>query len=132
MAQPARPPVDRYGAAPRRPRWVSLAAVGALATAFLAWVVWAALAASDTGPSAEVTAFRVRSADVLEVQVGRSSGTDGPLVCTVRALDRTRGVVGVAEVTVDPADDAGGWVEVRTRDRAVTATVGSCVEAPTT
>jgi hypothetical protein len=46
----------------------------------------------------------------------------------VQALDRTRGVVGVAGVTLqaDDPDQRDRWVTVRTRDRAVTATVAGC------
>lgn len=122
------PPADRYGAPPGRPsRWL-VAGVVALAAAFVGWVVWAALGAAEPQVRGEVTGFRVRSEKVIEVRVAAVPGSPGPMACTVRALDRTRGEVGVAGVSLDPAatSQRERWVSVRTRDRAVTATIGAC------
>jgi hypothetical protein len=100
----------------------------ALATIFLGWVVWAALGAADPGPGADVTAFRVVSDDEIEVRVTATSRVDGPFDCSLQALDRTREVVGVAAVALGTGREGRTqrWVSVRTRDRAVTATVGRC------
>lgn len=118
----------RYGAPRpgRRPGAVAL--VVALAAAFLGWVVWAALGAADPGPGAGVTAFKVVSDDEIEVRVTATTRVDVPFDCSVQALDRTREVVGVAAVALGTGGEGRTqrWVSVRTRDRAVTATVGRC------
>jgi hypothetical protein len=135
VQQVAGRPDGRYGDRPGRPRPAVVAAVVVLATAFVSWVVWVALDAADPPPGADVTAFRVVSDTRIEVRVqaspGADIGADSELGCSVQALDRTREVVGVAGVSLRPgeADGGGTWVTVRTRDRAVTATVGRCVEA---
>ena len=119
-------PAGRYGNDPRRPRPGVVAAVVVLATVFVGWVVWAALGATDRGPQAEVSAFRVESADQMRVRVRLTPGTADRASCTVQAVDRTREVVGVARVALGPGRPER-WVPVRTRDRAVSATVGSCL-----
>jgi hypothetical protein len=95
---------------------------------FLSWVVWAALGATAPEADADVTAFRVVSDEKTEVRVTAAPGSAGRFGCSVRALDRTREVVGVGTVTLEPGREAGAerWVSVRTRERAVTATVGRC------
>ena len=119
-------PDGRYGDAARRPRPGAVAVVVLLATAFVAWVVWAALGAADSGPRAEVTGFRIDSAERMQVRVRLTAGADGRASCTVQAVDRTREVVGVARVDLGPRRPER-WIPVRTRDRAVTATVGRCL-----
>ena len=128
MQQPAAPPAGRYGPSGRPRGKGAVAAVVVLATAFLGWVVWAALGAAEPAVGGQVTAFRILSDEVTEVRVAAVAGSPGPLACSVRALDRTRDVVGVATVALDPDDPAERerWVTVRTRGRAVTATVGEC------
>jgi hypothetical protein len=128
VQQAAARPEGRYGDRPGRPNRGVVAGIVALATLFVAWVVWAALGAAAPEADAEVTGFRVRTAERIDVRVAAAPGSEGEFSCRVQALDRTRGVVGVAGVTVD-ADDADRrdrWVTVRTRDRAVTATVSGC------
>ena len=119
-----RPP-GRYGEAGRRPSKAVVAGVVVLATAFVGWVVWAALGALDRGPSGEVSGFRVVSDGRIDVRVRLAPGDDGPVGCTVQALDRTREVVGVAGVGLGPQRPER-WVRVRTRERAVTAVLGRC------
>ena len=125
--QPARSG-ERYGdPRPRGGRGL-VAGVVVLATAFLGWVVWAALGAAAPDVRGEVTGFRVQSREAIRVRVAAAPGAPGPLACSVQALDRTREVVGVGEVRLDPASraDRERWLMGRTRDRAVTATVGDC------
>ena len=119
-------PDGRYGDAARRPRPGAVAVVVLLATAFVAWVVWAALGAADGGPRAEVTGFRIDSAEGMQLRVRRTAGSDGRANSTVQAGDRTREVVGVARVDLGPRRPER-WIPVRTRDRAVSATVGGCL-----
>ena len=128
MQQQAGRPDGRYGDRRHGPRPSAVALVIVVAALFVGWVVWAALGAADRGPGADVTAFRVSSDDEIEVRVTVTSGGDERFGCSVRALDRTREVVGVAGVELGGgrAGEAQRWVTVRTRDRAVTATVGRC------
>jgi len=99
-----------------------------LATAFVGWVLWAALGAASPDVRGDVTAFTVRSADAITVRVTVGGASEGPVGCSIRALDRDREVVGVGSIVLDPSRPGRreGWVTVRTRDRAVTATLGSC------
>jgi len=123
---PATRPVGRYGE-PRPAGRRAVVAVAVLAGAFLAWVTWAALGAARTGPAAQVTAFRILGAAATEAKV-TATGPAGRIVCAVRALDSTREVVGISEVSLDPgaASSRERWVTIRTRERAVTAMVGDC------
>lgn len=123
---PATRPAGRYGESRPAGR-TTVAAVAAVGAAFLAWVTWAALGAARTEPTAQVTAFRILGAASTEAKV-TATGPEGRIVCTVRALDSTREVVGVSEVTLDARAKGGRerWVTIRTREQAVTATVGSC------
>ena len=119
-------PADRYGEGGRRPPKALVAGLVVLATAFVSWVVWAALGAADRDPGGEVSGFRVVSDERIDVRVRLAVGSEGPLGCTVQALDRTREVVGVAGVELGPKRPER-WVPVRTRERAVTATLGRCL-----
>jgi hypothetical protein len=100
----------------------------ALAAGFAGWVLWAALGAASPGVRGEVTAFEVRSAEAIDVRVAVTGAASGAVGCSVRALDRTREVVGVGDLVLRPSRPGGreAWVTVRTRGRAVTATVGEC------
>jgi Domain of unknown function (DUF4307) len=130
VQQTADRPAGRYGDRSRRPAPALVAAAVVVATAFVGWVVWAALGAAAPGPRGEVTAFRVVSDDQIDVRVRAEGGDTARVGCSIRALDRTREVVGVAGVWLRPgtADRGEKWVSVRTRDRAVTATVTRCLE----
>ena len=119
-------PAGRYGESGRRPPKALVAGIVVLATAFVGWVVWAALDATRRDPGGEVSGFRVVSDERIDVRVRLAVGSDGPLGCPVQALDRTREVVGVAGVELGPARPER-WVTVRTRERAVTATLGRCL-----
>lgn len=124
---PATRPVGRYGEPRPAGRRRAVVAAAAVATAFLAWVIWAGLGAARTGPTAQVTAFRILGAAATEAKV-TATGPAGRIVCAVRALDSTREVVGIGEVSLDPGAESSRerWVTIRTRERAVTAMVGGC------
>jgi hypothetical protein len=125
----ARPPGRYGGAAPRR-RPGAVAAVVVLATAFVGWVVWAALGAAAPEATGTVTGFRVTGPHAVRVTLA-VGGHQGRLSCTVQALDRTREVVGVttASARVGSSGRARTTVVVRTRARAVTAVVDGCTTA---
>ena len=123
-------PEGRYGGAAPRRRPGAVAAVVVLATAFVGWVVWAALGAAAPAATGTVTGFRVTGAHAKRVTV-EVGGDRGRLSCTVQALDRTREVVGVttASARVGSSGQAQTTVVVRTRARAVTAVVDGCTAA---
>lgn len=134
MQQETGRPPGRYGdtdgtdgRAGRRRR-LTVAAVVALAALFVGWVVWAGLDAASPDLRGDVTAFRVSSDDAIRVRVYVAGSAPGPVGCSIQALDRTRGVVGVGTIVLDPSRSGGrqGWVTLRTRDKAVAATVGRC------
>ena len=123
-------PEGRYGGAAPRRRPGAVAAVVVLATAFVGWVVWAALGAAAPAATGTVTGFRVTGAHAVRVTLA-VGGDRGRLSCTVQALDRTREVVGVttASARVGSSGQARTTVVVRTRARAVTAVVEGCTTA---
>ena len=127
MSSQSSPVPGRYGAAPRRPGPVLVATLVVLATAFVGWVVWAALAASAPAASGQVTGFRVRGPHSLTVEV-TMGGDRGPVSCTIQALDATRDVVGVttARARVGSSGRVATSVLVRTRAKAVSAVVSDC------
>jgi hypothetical protein len=123
-------PEGRYGGAGPRRHPGAVAAVVVLATAFVGWVVWAALGAAAPAATGQVTGFRVTGAHAVQVTLA-VGGDRGLLSCTVQALDRTREVVGVttASARVGSSGRAQTTVVVRTRARAVTAVVDGCTTA---
>ena len=127
MSSQTSPPPGRYGDVPRRRRPGVVAAVVVLATGFVGWVVWAALAAAAPEATGQVTGFRVKGPHALEVELVLG-GERGPVACTVQALDRTRDVVGVttARGRVGASGRVEATVVVRTRARAVAAVVDGC------
>ena len=122
-------PAGRYGERSARGRRATVAAAVVLSTAFLGWVLWAALGAASPGVRGAVTAFTVVSDDAVDVAVEVSGSAEGAVGCSVQALGRTREVVGVADIVLDPARPSRGdrgTVTVRTRERAVSAVIGRC------
>ncbi len=128
MQQATPRPAGRYGERSPGGRRAVIAASAVLAVAFLGWVLWAALGAASTGVRGEVTGFTVGSDEAITVRVAVSGGDDGPVGCSVEALGRTREVVGVGDIVLDPSRTGRneGRITVRTRDRAVSAVVGRC------
>jgi len=128
-----RPP-GRYGERSPRGRRATVAASVVLAAAFFGWVLWAALGAASPGVRGEVTAFVAVSDEAIEVRVAVSGGDDDPVGCSVQALGRTREVVGVGDIVLDPSRTGRdeGRITLRTRDRAVSAVIGRCASVTPT
>ena len=128
MQQATPRPAGRYGERSPGGRRAVVAASVVLAAAFLGWVLWAALGAASPGARGEVTGFTVVSDEAIEVRVAVTGGGDARVGCSVQALGRTRDVVGVGDLVLDPSrtDRDEGTVTVRTRDRAVSAVIGRC------
>jgi len=99
-----------------------LAAVG------LAWVVWAGLGQAAADVRWTDLGFRVvdDSRVTVTYNVGKDPGATA--VCSLRALDRSKAVVGIARVTVGPSPQrvTRRTDEVRTSALAVTGVVQEC------
>ena len=116
--------------APGTGKWWVVGIVGC--TIGVALAVWLGLANTLGQITPTVTGYKVlddRSVRV-DFDVDRSPGQG--VTCTVRALDRTFGVVGVLDVTVPPTSerDVHQQVVVKTASRAVTGEVASCTATP--
>ena len=125
----AAPLPGRYGtpASPRRRRtWLALAAVAAFGA--LAWVVWAGIGQARADVRWSDVGFRV--VDNQSVQVTYDVGKDprSTAVCTLQALDRGKGTVGLAQVTLGPRERkvTRNVATVRTSELAVTGIVRDC------
>jgi hypothetical protein len=128
-----RPP-DRYGddgqSAARR-RAVRIV-VGVLAAAAVTWWLVVALARSTPDVTYDLLGFDHVTDTSMDVRFRIERHRDAPVVCVLRARDRSGAEVGVASVTIPAAD--GDRVElvwtVRTTRRPVSAEIGSCTSAP--
>ena len=124
---------DRYGApaSPRRRR-VTLA-VGAVASlAALGWVVWAGLGQAGADVRTSAVGFRIVSDQRVDVTYDVGKDPHRTAVCTLQALDRGKGTVGVAQVETGPTRERVTRVTapVRTSALAVTGNVRECVLRP--
>ncbi len=129
VTDPAEPEplAARYGTGSRRPAPAVVAAVVVIATAFVGWVVWAALGATAPAVTAQVTGFDVRGPGEIRVQVTLVADP-GRASCRLRALDGHREAVGVTtvRVRVPSSGRVETTVPVRTRATAVTAVLDNC------
>jgi hypothetical protein len=129
VTDPARPEhlAARYGDRSRRASPRVVAAIVLLATAFVGWVVWAALGAAAPDVTAQVTGFVVRGPDEIRVEV-TVAADQGRVSCPLRALDADRETVGATtvRVRVPSSGRVETTVRVRTRDTAVTAVLDDC------
>jgi hypothetical protein len=117
----------RYGDRSRRVSPGAVATIVLLASAFVGWVVWAALGASSPDVTAQVTGFVVRGPDEIRVEVTVAADR-GRVSCPLRALDADRETVGATtvRVRVPSSGRVETTVPVRTRDTAVTAVLDGC------
>ena len=129
MTNPARPEhlAARYGDRSRRPSPGLVAAVVVVATVFVGWVVWAALAAGAPDITAQVTGFIVRGPEQIRVEV-TVAADPGRVTCPLRALDAHHETVGATtvRVRVPSSGRVETTVPVRTRDTAVPAVLDDC------
>jgi uncharacterized protein DUF4307 len=104
------------------------AVLGAVALAFLGWVVWAAWDAANPETRSDLLGFRVLDDHRVEVRFEVIASSGSPVTCSVQALDSAQTAVGVTDVTVPAgsSDRREGRAVVRTRDKAVSATVTGC------
>ena len=122
-------PAGRYGApaSPGRRRATRALAVVA-AVVGVGWVVWAGL--GQAGADVRYTDVGFRIVDDQRVDVTYDVGKDPgrTAVCTLRALDRGKGTVGLAEVTIGPTAErvTRNVSTVQTSALAVTGIVRDC------
>jgi hypothetical protein len=120
-------PAGRYGERGPRRRLFLVAVLVVLAAAAAGWLVWAALAASTPDVRATLIGFRVVDDGHVQVRFEVIADRDATVTCSVQAEDRYRETVGLATVPVPPGRrQREVQTTIRTRDRAVTATVAGC------
>jgi hypothetical protein len=127
-------PDDRYGDRSPRPRPGVVAAIVLVASAFVGWVVWAALGAASPDVTGQVERFRIESPAQVHVEISVTADRGRAVRCTLQAQDKDHAPVGVARVTV-PAGERrtrAAEADVRTRSRAVTAVLSGCRLVPPT
>jgi Domain of unknown function (DUF4307) len=121
-------PPGRYGRVPSPARRrAALVAGGVAVLLALAWVVWAGL-----GQAADVSwsdvGFVIHDDTAVDVTYDVGKDPSATAVCSLRALDRNKTAVGIAQVTVGPssAKVTGRTDQVRTSAQAVTGLVDHC------
>lgn len=119
----------RYGrdTSPGRRRARTLAIVAG-AAAGLSWVVWAGLGQASADVRFSEVGFRVMDDQRVEVTYDIGKDPTATAVCTVQALDRSKGTVGLVQVTIGPttAKVTRNIATVRTSAPAVAAIVRDC------
>ncbi len=122
----------RYGRpASGRSRVLGIVTVGVLATALLAWAVWAGLARGRADVRWQLLAFDTRAAESVTVRFTVRAAADAFVECDVAAQNRLHETVGLKTVPVP----RGGTVRtlsvtVPVREQAVAAVVESCRTVP--
>jgi hypothetical protein len=99
-----------------------------LATAGLAWVVWAGLGQAEADVRWTDLGYQVIDNSRVSVtyDVGKDPGATA--VCSLRALDRQKSAVGIAQVTIGPTQRrvTRRTDQIRTSALAVTGVVRDC------
>ena len=126
-------PPGRYGRPMSRGRRLTLVAVAVLAAAgALAWLVWAGLSNARADVRWSDVGFVIVGDTAVQVTYDVGKDPAATAVCSLRALDRHKTAVGVAEVTIGPTERrvTRRTDTVRTSAQAVTGTVRECVVRP--
>jgi hypothetical protein len=119
---------QRYGT-PSKGRRRTLIVISSLVGAlFLGWLTWVIAFRSDPAIEAEVASFDVVDAHLVRIKVEtrfRSDSVKGS--CLFRATAQDHTIVGDVNLTVAQMRKAdGGWIAVKTFDRATTVERISC------
>ncbi len=120
---------DRYGTAPGRRRRRAGYAAGALGlAAALGWVVWAGLGQARADVRWNDVGFAIHGDSSVEVTYDVGKDPAKTAVCTLQALDASKGTVGLAQVTIGPRPQqvTRNVGTVRTSALAVTGIVRDC------
>jgi len=122
-------PAGRYGpsSSPSRRRGAIVAAGVAVAIG-VAWALWAAFGSAAPSVSWSDVGFRVHDDSSVDVTYDVGKDPDATVVCRLEALDKHKGTVGLAQVTVGPSSDrvTRRTDTIRTSAEAVTGTVTGC------
>ena len=121
---------QRYGAPSPRRRRVLVACSALLATGFLAWLAWTALAHSNPEVSSDLVTWSVDGEHRVSAQVDVRLGDDDVVAtCVLRATAEDHTVVGELSFRVGEAELGGGTTlerEVRTERRATSVDLVGC------
>jgi hypothetical protein len=119
---------ERYGTPRRWSRLVIVVVAALLATAGVAWVIWAGLEQSNPAVSAQVRTFEVQNAHRTNVTLVIDRSDGDAVRCSVYAQSQDHAVVGERTIEV-PAGDPGTTtvpVAITTERRAVNGVLDSC------
>ncbi|MDP9395200.1 MAG: DUF4307 domain-containing protein [Actinomycetota bacterium] len=126
-APPGRPP-GRYGEPSAHRRGIARGLTALLAVALVGYVVWVGLHHARQPVAWGLLAYQVvdEHRTKVTIEVRRPAGTR--VLCTVRAVDRDRVVVGSVEAALDSSGPATRRmeVEVPTRARAALGQLTTC------
>jgi Domain of unknown function (DUF4307) len=119
---------ERYGNPRRWSRLILVVVAALLATAGVAWVIWAGLAASNPPVSAQMSTYDVRSARATDVTLVIDRRDGDAVQCLVFAESENATVVGERTIKVPAGDPGTTTVErtITTERRAVRGVLDSC------
>jgi Domain of unknown function (DUF4307) len=119
---------ERYGNSPRWSRLIAVVVVALLATAGVAWVIWAGLAASNPPVSAQMQAYEVRNQHATNVTLVIDRSDGDPVQCEVYAQSEDGTIVGERTIDVPAGDPGTSTVDatIETDRRAVSGVLRSC------
>lgn len=121
---------QRYGTPSRGRRTALLVGAGAVAVAFLGWLVWAMLFHASPAVSSEEIGHEIVDDHTATIRVRVTYG-DGPVdaTCTARAISHDKTVVGEQDFTPSRDDGVVQKVTLRTERRATTVEWIGCKAA---
>jgi hypothetical protein len=119
---------ERYGSPRRWSRLILVVVAALLATAGVAWVIWAGLASSNPPVSAQMSTYEVRSARATDVTLVIDRRDGDAVQCMVYAQSENQTVVGERTIKVPAGDPGTTTVDatITTERRAVAGVLDSC------
>ncbi len=124
---------ERYGRTTSvRRRRLALAAGVVAAALALAWLVWAGLGGNGASVSSTDVGFRIVGDSAVAFTYDVSKDPSRSATCTLQALDRSNGTVGITTVTIGPSRQqvTRTTSTIRTSAEAVNAVVRECTLRP--
>jgi hypothetical protein len=125
-------PPGRYRRVPSPGRRRAALVAGALAALVaLAWVVWAGLGQASADVRWSDVGYQIHGDTAVDVTYDVGKDPDATVVCSLRALDRHKTAVGIAQVRIGPSSTkvTRRTDQVRTSAQAVTGVVDHCALA---
>jgi hypothetical protein len=119
---------ERYGAATRRHRPLTIAVIALAAVVLLAWLGWAAWHHARTTVAGNVVAFDVVSAHLVTVTIEVNRPGDAAVRCDVQALAEDHSVVGETTTSLPAGSDRSVQIdlEIKTLREATAADITGC------